>query len=189
MLQLLLIWLLLPIPLIFLLLWIKDYFFAIRHFLFLTPALYVLVALGIAGLSEQLAARYSRQGVTRAAAALVAAISLLMIGLHMTDTREDFRGAAQYLSQNVAPGDIIIAPRVDGILSYYYPQIFDHAQPVNVLSDRSGVDFAGRKTFIVDTAYMPATDRQTVQSMLGNFPSRQSVNLRKVQITKAGSRQ
>ena len=185
---LLLIWLLMPIPLIFLLLWIKDYFFAIRHFLFLTPALYALVALGIAELSEKVAAKYPRQRVARATAACVAAISLLVIGLHVADTREDFKGAAQYLSQNVAPGDIVIAPHVDGILSYYYPQIFDHAQPASVLSDRSRVDFPGRKTFIVDTAYMPAMDRQYVQSMLGNFPSGQSVSLRKVQITEAGSR-
>jgi len=185
---LLLIWLIMPIPLIFFLLWLRDYFFAIRHFLFITPALFALVSLGITDLSEQWISVTSRQRVKWATAGIVAGISLLVIGLHVPDTREDFRGAAQYLSQNVAPGDIVIAPHIEGILSYYYPRILEHVQPLAALTNRPRDASSGAKIILVDTAYMPVADRQFVQSALRTVPARETIHLQKVEIAEVSSR-
>jgi len=177
-----------PIPLIFFLLWLRDYFFAIRHFLFITPALFALVSLGITDLSEQWISVTSRQRVKWATAGIVAGISLLVIGLHVPDTREDFRGAAQYLSQNVAPGDIVIAPHIEGILSYYYPRILEHVQPLAALTNRPRDASSGAKIILVDTAYMPVADRQFVQSALRTVPARETIHLQKVEIAEVSSR-
>jgi uncharacterized membrane protein len=186
--SLLLCWCVVPVPLIFLLLWIKEYFFAIRHFLFITPAFFALVALGITRLSEQLAARYAAERVGCAAVALVVTVSLIVIGFHVPDRREDLRGAGRYLNQNVGPGDLVIAPGIDGVLSYYFPQISAHSKPADLLKAPNGIAGSGGNTFIVETAYLPASDRQIIESALGGFPSKQEIRFRDVEIIEIANR-
>jgi mannosyltransferase len=187
-LSLLLCWCVMPVPLIFLLLWIKEYFFAIRHFLFITPALFALVSLGIGQVSEMLAARYAKAVTARAAVALVVCVSLLVIGLHVPDRREDLRGAGTYLNQNVRVGDQVIAPAIDGVLSYYFPQIGAHSRPSDILATPNGMAGSGGNTFIVETAYLPASDRQIIESGLGDFPSKRQIHFRDVEIIEVANR-
>ncbi len=172
----LLCWFLLPLPFIFLLVYLEDYFFAIRQILFATPAFYILISLGILHLSEipfkSMRVRWMAQ-VDRVVA-LVVLMSTIQIGLHFPDRREDLKGAGQFLKRNVSAGDIVVAPGAGNILSFYFSEIFDHMQvhdegsrrngglsdlpgihhylqPVAALGDISGSLASGKRVFVVES--------------------------------------
>ena len=184
----LLCWFVLPIPFMFLLLWIKDYFFAIRQFLFLTPALIVLAALGVSDLAELWAGADARQWRKKAAllTALVAIVSLVVIGLHVPDRREDLRGAGLFLRQTVAASDAVIAPQLSGVLAYYFPQIDQHVRLAASLAGLPGV--APTSTiFIVKSAYVSAADRQLIDTAVVNAPAARKIEFRDIEIIEIGS--
>jgi uncharacterized membrane protein len=188
-LALLLCWGLLPVPLLFLLLYVKDYFFAIRQFLFLTPAMLALSSLGVVSLAERLQGadgRRKRQVITRLTLG-VGAVSLLVIGLHIPDRREDLRGAGQFLTQNVLPGDAVVAPEIDGVLAYYFPQMGQHVQPPSALPELTDTA-ANRTVFVVGTAHMSAASKQLVDAALQKTSSRRAIALRDVEIIEIGNR-
>ncbi len=177
----LLCWCALPVPLIFLLLWIEDYFFAIRHFLFLTPALLALAALGIEPVAELLENKIPKQRARSGAIAVVAAISLLVIGLHVPDRREDLRGAGNFLKANAGSDDIVVAPEMEGVLSFYFPRMAKQARPVAVLNDAAAME-AARRVYIVKTAYVSAADNLVIESAVREFPHARRISLRGVEI-------
>jgi mannosyltransferase len=179
----LLCWFLLPLPFIFLLLFIEDYFFAIRQVLFATPALFILISLGILYLSEiAVKAKGTRRAaVARWAVACVGLMSITQIGLHFPDRREDLKGAGQFLKQNVSGGDVVMAPGLGNILSFYFPEILahlqpgdegsrrdggpyteihGHLQPVTSLGDLSASLSSGKRIFVVKSHYMTTGEEQ-----------------------------
>jgi hypothetical protein len=184
----LLCWFALPIPFMFLLLWIKDYFFAIRQFLFLTPALIMLAALGISHLAELWSGGDARQWCKKAEllTALVAIVSLVVIGLHVPDRREDLRGAGLFLRQTVGASDAVIAPQLSGVLAYYFPQIDQYVRPAASLAELPGV--APPSTiFIVKSAYVSAADSQRIDTAVANAPAARKIEFRDIEIIEIGS--
>jgi uncharacterized membrane protein len=182
-------WFLLPIPLIFLLLYIEDYFFAIRQVLFATPAMFMLITLGIVYLSEIAAkAKGTREAtVVRSAVALMGLMSVVQIGLHFPDRREDLKGAAQFLKRNVNAGDVVIAPGLGNVLSFYFPEIYSHLQPGDEGSRRNGGPYgeihghlqpvtsvgdlnaslsSGKRVFVVEAHYMTTAEKQSLSRVL-----------------------
>jgi len=136
----LLCWFLLPLPLIFLLLYYEDYFFSIRQILFATPAFYILIALGILYLSEipSKSKWTAWMADVRWPIACVVLMSLIQIGLHFPDRREDLKGAGRFLKQNVSADDVVIAPGIGNVLSFYFPEVLAHLQPGDEGSRRNG---------------------------------------------------
>jgi uncharacterized membrane protein len=115
-------WLLAPLPMIVIVLYWRNYFFAERQLLFITPALIILAAIGADWARKQLSLkRYQPEAV-------IILISLAVIGLHYPDRQDDLKGAARFLKENVRPSDVIIAPNLMGVLSLYYPEIWEHAE-------------------------------------------------------------
>jgi len=179
----LLCWFLLPIPFIFLLLYIEDYFFAIRQVLFATPALFMLICLGILYLSEIVVKAKGTRGATvvRWAVACVGVMSITQIGLHVPDRREDLKGVGQFLKRNVSDGDVVIAPGLGNVLSFYFPEILAHLQPGDERSRRNGGPYpeiqahfqpvtslgdvsaslsSGKRVFVVKSHYMTTAEEQ-----------------------------
>ena len=123
-LALLIAWGALPLPLIFLLLWYKDYFFAIRQVLFMTPALVIIAAYGIVRISELFPLR---PGLSRKVSVLLFALlitaSLVVIGLHVDDRRPDIRAAAHFVQSRVLDFENVMAPGLAPGIEFYAPEL------------------------------------------------------------------
>jgi hypothetical protein len=65
-------------------------------------------------------------------------MSITQIGLHVPDRREDLKGVGQFLKRNVSGGDVVIAPGLGNVLSFYFPEIYAHLQPGDEGSRRNG---------------------------------------------------
>lgn len=164
----LLCWGLLPLPLIFLLLWIKEYFFAIRQILFMTPVLYILVAIGIMYLAESCAGLHQRARFKVAAliTACLVVTSSIVIWLHIPDRNPDLKTAGQFLRQNILPGNKVVAPNLVGVLGYYFPEIHEYALDNSALSDASRSIVPGQRIFVVESQYMTDLDRNLIQEVM-----------------------
>jgi hypothetical protein len=203
----LLCWFLLPLPLIFLSLYIEDYFFAIRQILFTTPAFYILIALGVVRLSEipfkSWATRWMAD--TRWAAGCVVLMSLIQIGLHFPDRREDLKGAGLFLNRSVGAGDVVIAPGIGNVLSFYFPGILDHLQmgdedsrrngslsdvpgrhprlqPVALLGDTKESLSSGKRIFVVKTRYISPAEEQLIDQGTANAVAVHRTEFKEVEI-------
>jgi uncharacterized membrane protein len=203
-LSLLLCWFLLPIPFIFLLLYIEDYFFAIRQILFATPALFILISLGILYLSEIAVKAKGPRGVAvvRWAVACVGLMSITQIGLHFPDRREDLKGVGQFLKRNVSTGDVVIAPGIGNVLSFYFPEIHahlqlgdegsrrdggrpeipGHLQPVASLGDLSASLSSGKRIFVVKSQYMTTAEEQFLSRVLADDVATHQTEFRGIEI-------
>ena len=201
----LLCWFLLPLPFIFLLLYIEDYFFAIRQVLFATPALFILISLGILYLSEIAVKAKGTRGVVvaRWAVACVGLMSIVQIGLHVPDRREDLKGAGQFLKRNVSAGDVVIAPGLGNVLSFYFPEIYAylqlgdegsrrnggpygeihaHLQPVRSLDDLSVSLSPGKRIFVIKSRYMTTAEEQFLSKVPADDVSAHQTEFKGIQI-------
>jgi hypothetical protein len=107
----------------------RTYDFVPRQLLFITPAFFMLVAAGI---------EYLKQTVKRGyfyPEAIIILISIGVIALHYPDKRDDIRGAAQFLKENVQPTDLVVAPQLTVYMSPYFPEIQRYSA-----NDRSAED-------------------------------------------------
>jgi hypothetical protein len=120
--RLLLAWVLVPLPLILAALWARSYFFATRQLLFVTPALYLLVAAGILEAVRRWGPRWKAVRVTVLVGAFVV-VSMVILVLHYPDDRDDLRGAAAYLSRSLGTTDLLYAPRAGYLLAFYHPAL------------------------------------------------------------------
>jgi uncharacterized membrane protein len=167
---LLLSWFLLPIPLIVITVWQREYFFATRQILFTTPALYILVACGILSLPELLrTSQRARSGVRIPLVSTVLIISLVVIALHSPDKREDIKGVATFLNERVTDKDVVIAPAISDFLVYYFPRLKPQFRDVAMLSDINLL--TGNRIFIVNSRYMPAEDRLLITPLMDRTDS------------------
>jgi uncharacterized membrane protein len=117
----LLIWILAPLPPIFALLLWRTYVFVPRQLLFITPAFFILAAVGIDFLSQKINRRFFHPE------AIIIMISITCIALHYSDKREDIRGTAQFLKEHVQSSDLVIAPTLTEYLRLYFPEIYRHS--------------------------------------------------------------
>lgn len=125
----LLVWLLLPVVLVFAISLIRP-LFTDRYLIWVAPAFYLLVALGIAGLarSDFMHALLSHLGsIPRWSGAVLLAMLLVLDvqGVHVQETtpfKSDFRGAAAYVAAHIQPGDLVIfqMPYIRYTFEYYY---------------------------------------------------------------------
>ena len=200
----LLCWFLLPLPFIFLLLYIEDYFFAIRQVLFATPALFILISLGILYLSEIAVKAKGPRGATvvRWAVACVGLMSISQIGLHFPDRRDDLKGAGQFLKRNVSAGDVVIAPGIGNVLGFYFPEIHahlqpgdegsrrdggrpeipGHLQPVTSLGDLNASLSSGKRIFVVKSQYMATAEEQFLSKVPADDVSAHRMEFKGIQI-------
>jgi uncharacterized membrane protein len=149
-------WMLVPLPIIFAILYWRSYFFNTRQLLFITPAIIFCAAYGL----NYLLSVYRKLGILLIAAYFC--VCLVVIGLHFGDDRIDFKGAGAYLRQNVRPNDKIFAPGagVGGLLSFYFPEIGKYEQHC---LDQPGL--GNSRLFIVDTRYANANERHRLEEL------------------------
>jgi hypothetical protein len=169
----LLLWFALPLPIILLLSWYRNHFFAIRYILFTTPALFLGVAYGIAHAGNVLRRPAASQPARIAGVALIAALSMIIIYQHEHNKkREDWKNAALFLRAHVKPGDRIIAVNTARVIAYYFPQIanytvgLDEAAQLGRCPDSASN--ANRKStlFILRSPYVTGAQAQAIEALL-----------------------
>jgi mannosyltransferase len=117
----LLIWIIVPLPMVLVLLTWRSYDFVPRQLLFITPAFFILVASGIEYLKQKINRRYFYPE------AIIILISIGIIALHYHDDRDDIRGAAQFLKVNVQSPDLVVAPQLANYMCLYFPEIYRYS--------------------------------------------------------------
>ncbi len=168
----LLCWIMVPVPIILGLLYWRSYFFNARQLLFVTPAIIFCAAYGL----NHLFANHRKTAWTILAAYVC--ISFAVIALHFPDKRMDLKGVADYLQQNVQPGDRILAPGIDGLIAYYFPGIVQHI-PAGNHDWAPGVD----RLFLVDSEYADARAKRRMDGLAKSAPYRKQLEFRKIKVT------
>jgi Tfp pilus assembly protein PilF len=136
---------LVPTALIIAFLYHRGTFFAIRYILFALPALLLLVTFGALELSRTIYASASRftHHASLITPAVVTGACLLLLGLtwHQADvylataTHENWRAAGRLLSENVRPGDIVVAPQPTENVFFYALALPGQIRPSNEPND------------------------------------------------------
>jgi uncharacterized membrane protein len=138
----LLIWLITPFPLALVILNWRNYFFATRQLIFITPALIILAAVGADYVKRKVARRYFNPAI------ILILISLVVIALHYPDKRDDQRGVGQYLRANVQPADAILAPGIAYTLSLYFPDIQKYSAEFRSVEELSQAEDTSRILYV-----------------------------------------
>lgn len=182
---LLLLWFLLPILLIFIVLWLRDHFFAIRYVLFTTPALLILVAQGIIYLSEAVARhKPSYQDKVRVImTSLLLAISLVVIFIHLPDRYDDLKSAGQFLRKNVEQEDIVVAPKIADVLRHYFPDLPEHSRDINALSQPESL--TGHRIYLVQSKYLSDEEKKLFAEFRAQTHGANVINFRGIQIIES----
>ena len=159
----LLFWGVMPLLPILFLLWTKDYFFAIRQVLFMTPALFILMGIGLAPpvrpwSEDRGIKRFIRPGLF----AVVLAVSVVVIVLHLNDRRPDFRGAGEYISRNITEADAIIAPGGRVALEHYYPDLKGRITSLSSDCSHECLFGKGGAVYLVDSDNMTESEKTAV---------------------------
>jgi uncharacterized membrane protein len=113
----LLLWILTPFPLVLAVLIWRNYFFASRQLIFITPALIILAAVGADYLKQKIARRYFSPEI------ILIVISMGVIALHCRDTRDDLRSVGQFLKESARQEVSIVSPGLTYTLVFYFPEI------------------------------------------------------------------
>ncbi len=169
----LLIWLLSPIPVILFILTWREYFFAARQLIFITPAIIVLATVGIDGIKQKVARRYFYPEL------ILILMSFVIIALHYPDKRDDFQAAGQFLKKSVRAADVIVSPNVTGLLSLYLPNIYDYSGNYDSIRDVADARKVSRIIY-VDSRFNH--DRAELDSLLSSLPEPEKVQFRGITI-------
>jgi uncharacterized membrane protein len=167
-------WMLVPIPIIFALLYWRAYFFNTRQLLFITPAIILCAAYGL----NYLYSFHKKRFLLLLTG--YACICFAVIALHFRDNRVDFRSVGVYLRQNAKSNDAIVAPYVDRLLSLYFPEISSYRQ-----ADRNG------RIFVIDTLYADARDKKMIADLQNIYLRSERLEFRGINVsilTQASSR-
>lgn len=122
----LVIWLIVPIPVLLLIEAWFGYFFAIRHLLYATPPAILLCGYGLTAWNRKVAS--AEKGHIRFRPAAIAATLLitgsLWIGYsHTHGIHADWSGTAAFLNRNVKSGDAVSMPMVSSLLGFHAPRL------------------------------------------------------------------
>jgi hypothetical protein len=141
--------------------------------------------------------------VVRWAVACVGLMSIIQIGLHVPDRREDLKGAGQFLKRNVSAGDVVIAPGLGNVLSFYFPEIYAYLQPADEGSRRNGGPYgeihahmqpvrslddlnvslsSGKRIFVIKSHYMTTAEEQLLSRVPANDVSAHRTEFKGIQI-------
>ena len=160
---------LLPIVVVLLLEWYREYFFAIRHILFATPFVLVAVAFGISRIPSLFRNSSTGQAFQASILSLLVVLSLGTIGLHRDKNPADWQGLADYLEQEVKITDIVVAPDIDRIIAYLCPDIGKRVRGRDALQQlRPAVpaEAGDGRVLIVKSIYMQAADEALVNRLI-----------------------
>jgi mannosyltransferase len=160
----LLVWVAAPIPVIVPLLIWREYFFAARQLIFVTPAMIIAAAVGVDALRRKAARRW----FIPEAALLV--LCFAIIALHYPDRRDDLRGAARLLEGIARPGDEIRSPNLSGLLTFYCPDLYRYSRE----------NTRGSRILYVDSRHNP--DRSDLKRLLSRTPPLEKTELRGVTV-------
>lgn len=169
----LLIWLLTPFPLVLAILAWRNYFFASRQLIFITPALLVLAAAGADFLRQKIARRYFSPAV------ILFLISIVVIALHFPDRRDDLRAAGQFLKQSAGREVAIISPGLTYTLTFYFPDIYKYSAdnlPVQDVAQALGAS----RILYVDSRFN--YDRSGLKDLLESKPDPEEIRFRGITI-------
>ncbi len=165
---LLLVWFVFPLPIILFLDWSRQYFFPIRQLLFTTPALFLGVAMGIERLPGLIGTERRGQKVRMTILILIMVLSLGSIYRHAGRDQADWKGLAEGMKTTVRGDDRVVAPNIDNVLSYYYPEMDERNLPIQQLVD--GDEFLPtpqrQRIYLVASIYMTANQKETVNQLL-----------------------
>lgn len=171
---------------------LAQYPFARRQILFVLPFLLVTMASGIlavAGLAARVTARPRQLGAGLVALALVAALTwwtLPGLARYYVTPKEDWRGVGALLTENVRPGERVIAPLIAPYLAYYTPQL---AVPIETpaAGSRAAPVAHGQRIWFLLTSYLLRTaDGKSVQTWLGAQTSLRVNDERRLQLFYVG---
>jgi uncharacterized membrane protein len=169
----LLLWILTPFPLILAILTWRNYFFASRQFIFVTPALIILAAIGADYLKQKISRRYFSPQI------ILIVISIVVIALHYRDKREDLRSVGQFLKQSARQEVAIVSPGLTYTLTYYFPEIekysADSIPPQDLMRapGRSGIIY-------VDSRFN--YERAGLNELLNSMPKPEEIRFRGITI-------
>jgi uncharacterized membrane protein len=168
----LLCWMIVPIPIIIGLLYWRSYFFNTRQLLFITPAIIFCAAYGL----NHLLSIHKKLALSLLAAYIC--ISLTVIALHFQDKRIDLKGVSSYLRQNLRTSDRIVAPNIDGLLSFYFPEIGKYSQ-----NNNNPFNSGSGRLFLIDTEYADAEARRTLEKLQKNASSFEQQQFRGIKVS------
>lgn len=166
-LAILILWGLLPLSLIFLLLWLRDYFFAIRQILFMTPALYILAATGILYAPNIFKNFRLKEYLPVFLTGLVFLISSVVIILHFEDKRPAIKEAAIFLQQQISAKDVVIAPQIDYTLTFFSPGLETNIINSEILGNENEFKKSDQTVWFVISIYTAENDKRTIENLLG----------------------
>jgi hypothetical protein len=122
----LLVWLAAPLILILAFLVYRGAFFAARYIIFILPAYLILLTLGLLALPRWLKCAEPRW-LALLAFIILGGLVLSDFGdglerLYFTKNKEDWRLVGDFINQNAAPADAVIAMRAEPAVNWYRPQ-------------------------------------------------------------------
>jgi uncharacterized membrane protein len=171
----LLIWIIVPLPLIMALLLWRTYDFVPRQLLFITPAFFMLVAAGIVYLKQKVNLKYFYPEV------IILFISVGVIALHFSDRRDDIRGTAQFLKENVQPADLVVAPQLAIYMSLYFPEISRYSANTRSTEDLMRAANNGKRIVYVDLLKLD-TDSARLNSLLASMRKSNAFQFRGISV-------
>jgi uncharacterized membrane protein len=169
----LLLWILTPFPLILAILTWRNYFFASRQFIFITPALIILAAVGADYLKQKIARRYFSPAI------ILIVISMAVIALHYRDKHDDLRAVGQYLRESARPEVAVISPGLTYTLSFYFAEIDRYS--ADSVPPRDLVSNSGKSRIIyVDSRFN--YERAGLKTLLDSMPKPEETRFRGITI-------
>jgi uncharacterized membrane protein len=169
----LLIWLLTPIPVILIILSWREYFFATRQLIFITPAIFILAAVGVDFIKKNIGHKYFSPEL------VLILMSVVIIALHYPDRRDDLLSAGHFLKNNTQLHDVIISPNLTGVLSFYFPDIHNYAVSEYSIKDLAVARDISR-IFYVDSRFND--DRASFNNLLSSMPQQKQIKFRGITI-------
>ena len=173
---LLVLWFLLPIPIVLLLDSLQGYVFATRQILFTTPGLVLGVANGLSELPEivnqPLKGRYLQ------VASMILLVVLGIGSMVLSDKKEqaDWKGLSRYLETHAKGADLIAAPHIERIVAFGYPQIA--SRRISLESLRAQVSLGKpRRVHLIESRYVTPAHKRTVTEILAFVPPSESTDL------------
>ena len=165
---LLLVWLVVPLPIILVLDWSRQYFFPIRQLLFTTPALFLGVAMGIERLPGLFGTDRRGQKVRMTILILVMVLSLGSIYRHAGREQADWKGLAEGMKTRVRGVYRVGAPNIDNVLRFHYPEMDERNLPIQQLvkGDEFLPNQQRQRIYLVASIYMTANQKETVNQLL-----------------------
>ncbi len=175
---LVLMWSIVPAALVIAFLNHRGAFFAIRYILFALPAVLLLVSVGAIETGQAARARRNTQHATRNPTPLrcgdystqyairitlfaLTGASIVLLGLtgyqagsYLSATRENWREAGRFLTGNVRPDDLVIAPQRADIIYFYVPMPPSQARSSTIPDDLPEHLEHGQRLWLVTSKYI-----------------------------------